>query len=145
MCAPRANRQSVTWRHGPRRRSSSRAESRSTIWASETIEEIEASQGERRALASRLGLVSLDRLVARVSLRRLPRGGPIRAEASLSATVTQACVVTLAPVTSEVEHEFGQLFDTSGGSEPCDEIRRINACLEPHQPLLDAFGYALLD
>ena len=81
----------------------------------ETIEEIEASQGERQALANRLGLLSLDRLVARVSLRRLPGGGPIRVEGTLSATVTQACVVTLEPVTSEVEHKFGQRFDTGGG------------------------------
>ena len=43
---------------------------------------------------------------------------------------------------SAVEARFNaqQIARLSG-----DEIRQISACLRPHQSLLEAFGYALLD
>lgn len=103
----------------------------------ETIEEIEATQAERKALARRFGVVSLDRLVARVSLRRLPRDGLIQLEGCLWATVTQACVVTLEAVTSEVEREFSQLFTLGLGSEPDGEVFVDLDAEDPPEPVED--------
>jgi uncharacterized metal-binding protein YceD (DUF177 family) len=70
--------------------------------------EIEAGPAERRALAERFDLVSIDRLVARANLRR--EGALIRLEAELEADVTQTCVVTLAPVPAHVLDTFEEYF-----------------------------------
>lgn len=58
--------------------------------------EIGADETERRRLAGRFRLESLDRLKARVTLQR--RAGIIHAEGEIDAAVTQACVVTGEPI-----------------------------------------------
>lgn len=67
--------------------------------------EIEANAAERAALAERFDLVSLERLTARLVVRRL-RKDLIRVKGRLSADVTQACVVTLEPIPARIEEEF---------------------------------------
>ena len=68
-------------------------------------QEIAASKAERRALARRFDLVSLDRLTAAVEL---VRQGPemILLRASFAAEFVQSCVVTLDPVTGAVSESF---------------------------------------
>jgi uncharacterized metal-binding protein YceD (DUF177 family) len=68
-------------------------------------QEIAASEIERRALAKRFGLVSLDRLSATVELAR-ERGGTILLTAEFVAEFAQECVVTLDPVPGTVEASF---------------------------------------
>jgi uncharacterized metal-binding protein YceD (DUF177 family) len=61
--------------------------------------------------------MALDRLEARVRLRRLA-GGYIRLAAELSAEVVQTCVVTLDPFTDRVEDAFTLLYGAiAEGSE----------------------------
>ncbi len=80
---------------------------------------IGANEKERAALASRFGLLAIDRLSAEARLSR--SGEEIRAVGVLSAAVTQSCVATEAPVPEEVEEEFDILFRpqpvASGGEE----------------------------
>lgn len=79
------------------------------LGAAEARYEIVAGEAERVALARRFGLLSLDRLEARVTLRRLA-GGMVRMTATLSADLSQTDVVTLDPLPGHVEDEFTLLF-----------------------------------
>lgn len=62
--------------------------------------EINATEAERRALAARFGILSVDRLKARVTLS--PEGEEVILEGEIEAAVSQACVVTLEPVESSI-------------------------------------------
>jgi uncharacterized metal-binding protein YceD (DUF177 family) len=73
------------------------------------LEHIEATEAERAALAGRLRLFGVDRLVATVKLRRV-RGEMVRVEGTLEADVVQNCVVSLEPVPAHVTEEFSALF-----------------------------------
>jgi uncharacterized metal-binding protein YceD (DUF177 family) len=77
----------------------------------------DADPAERAALAERFGLVSLDRFHASFSVRRL-RKDLIRVKGHISASLVQACVVTLDPVPAEiaedVELDFSEEPDDSG-------------------------------
>lgn len=70
----------------------------------ETVQRVEADEGERRALARRFDLIDIPRLVAVVRLTR--RGETIRVEGEIDADVVQACVATLAPVPARIEEGF---------------------------------------
>ncbi len=66
---------------------------------------IAATAAECAALAKRFGLVGLDRLEARIELRRR-RGGVIAVNGDLRADITQTCIVTLEPVPARIEESF---------------------------------------
>jgi uncharacterized metal-binding protein YceD (DUF177 family) len=70
---------------------------------------IEASEGERAALARRFGLQEVGRLVAEVRLTRLA-GAAVRLDAKLEADVVQSCVVTLDPVPAHVTDTFTVVY-----------------------------------
>ena len=70
---------------------------------------INANPEERAALAKRFELVGIDRLEAVFSLKRTG-GGVIHVSGELEADVTQACVVTLAPVPAKVAETFSADF-----------------------------------
>lgn len=70
---------------------------------------IEADEGEREALASRLGLLSLDELYAEIGLS-CTSGGLVRLKARFKARYLQSCVVTLQPVHRELDEEFELFF-----------------------------------
>ena len=80
----------------------------------ETVIDIEADADERAALARRFGLLALDSLTAKVGLTPVD-GGLVRVHGALAAKVTQACVVTLEPVTTRVETSFERLY---GADDP---------------------------
>jgi len=75
----------------------------------ELLQIIEATPGERAALARRFGLLALDGLRAKVRLRK-ERGPQIRVEGEFTAEVVQSCVVTLEPVRSRVADTFSISF-----------------------------------
>ena len=75
----------------------------------ETVIDIEADADERAALARRFGLLALDSLTAKVGLTPVD-AGLVRVHGTLAAEVTQACVVTLEPVTTRVEGSFERLY-----------------------------------
>ncbi|HWB52313.1 MAG TPA: YceD family protein [Stellaceae bacterium] len=66
---------------------------------------IAANADERRALAQRFDLVSLDRLEADVALLR-ELAGTILLSASFAAEFAQQCIVTLDPVPGSVSEHF---------------------------------------
>lgn len=71
--------------------------------------DIAASAEERAALAKRFDLLTLDRLEARVQLVPIAAGF-YRLSAALEAELTQACVVTFAPVASRLSESFSLLY-----------------------------------
>lgn len=80
------------------------------IGTAETVHEISATAEEHAALARRFGLLALERLDARVSLRRAEGGTLLHLAGHLVADVTQACVVTLDPVSSHLEQDFTVIY-----------------------------------
>jgi uncharacterized metal-binding protein YceD (DUF177 family) len=79
-------------------------------------QEIAASEEERRALARRFELASLDRLCATVELVR--RGERlIMLDAAFEAEFVQNCVVTLEPVPGSLSERFALLYGPADGEE----------------------------
>ena len=78
-----------------------------------TVREIVAGEEERRALAGRFGIVSIDSLSARVALRRTHEDD-VAVSARFAARVVQECVVTLDPVASDIDEEVTLLFRPVG-------------------------------
>ena len=77
-----------------------------------------ADEVERNSIAKRLGLISLDRLEAHVSLARI--SDMVRAEGRLVASLYQSCVVTSDPVAAHVDEPFAIQFNaepSKGGSD----------------------------
>ena len=70
---------------------------------------ISANPEERAALAKRFDLLGIDRLEAVFLLKRAG-GGVIHVTGELAAAVTQACVVTLAPVEARIAETFSADF-----------------------------------
>jgi uncharacterized metal-binding protein YceD (DUF177 family) len=94
---------------------------------------IEANPDERRALAARLGLESLDQLQAELRIRRLSRGR-IAVEGRLEAQLTQLCVVSLEPVSSHIEGEFVVEFVEAGPSPEAEAVVSIDSA-NPPEPI----------
>lgn len=93
---------------------------------------LEAEPDERRALAARLSLVSLERLTARAELEPLGDRGRVRVRVILVADVIQSCVVTLEPVPAHIEESFGLVF-----APPTDipaEKGEVDLVLDGEQP-----------
>lgn len=94
------------------------------------VYDIAATEAERAALMRRFDLVALERLEAQVRIERLA-GGYIRVFATLKAAVVQACVVTLDPVSSEIDEAFTLLYG------PQAEVAEVvlDGEAEPVEPL----------
>ena len=71
--------------------------------------ELVADESVRAAVARVAGLRDLPRLEAKFDVTRLPAGG-LQVAGLVSATVGQNCVVTLEPLTNEVEETVDLLF-----------------------------------
>lgn len=74
-----------------------------------TALEIVASDSERAALARRFGFLGLPSLSARVTVDRRP-GGQVVVEGRLRGRLIQACVLTLDPVTQDLDDAFRIVF-----------------------------------
>jgi uncharacterized metal-binding protein YceD (DUF177 family) len=96
--------------------------------------EIAATEAERAALAERFGLVSLDRLEAKVILRRA--GGDIRLEADLTADLVQSCIVTLEPMPAQIAEEFVLIFRPGIDEDEADRLALENPEDEIIEPLM---------
>jgi uncharacterized metal-binding protein YceD (DUF177 family) len=84
-----------------------------------------ADEAERKAIAKRLGLVSLDRLEAHVCLART--GDVVRATGRLLAVLDQSCVVTGDPVSAHVDEPFAILFVREPPADAPDEEIELGA------------------
>jgi uncharacterized metal-binding protein YceD (DUF177 family) len=111
-----------------------------------------ADEPERSAIAQRLGLPSLDRLEAHVTLSRT--GEIVRAEGRLLASLDQPCVVTGDPVAAHVDEPFALLFmpePPSGGPDEeielgeadCDTLFYDGAVIDLGSALADTLALSL--
>ncbi|WP_376094093.1 DUF177 domain-containing protein [Roseomonas sp. CCTCC AB2023176] len=83
-------------------------------------ERIEATAGERAALARRFGLLDLPALSAELAITPAP-GGAMRVHGTLRAEVVQECVVTLEPVAARIEEALDWRI-LPPGEEPSDDL-----------------------
>ena len=111
-----------------------------------------ADDGERRIVAKRLDLGSLDRLDAHVTLSR--KGEMVRATGRLAAALEQSCAVTGDPVPAHVDEPFDLLFmpePTSGkpeqevelGAEDCDVVFHDGAVIDLGSAIADTLALSL--
>src|SRR5260370_33494193 len=101
-----------------------------------TAVDIVASDGERAALAKRLGFLGLPAFSARVTIdRRI--GGQIVVEGRLRGKVVQACVLTLDPVTQELDDAFRLVFkkDLADERDPESGEAGLGAHADSPEPL----------
>ncbi|OQM77553.1 YceD family protein [Manganibacter manganicus] len=80
---------------------------------------IEADEAQRAALAEAHGLLSVEVYRAELLVSRWKRNG-VKVSGSVKADITQACVVTLDPVTAHIEEAVDGLFlpqDSNFGRE----------------------------
>lgn len=98
----------------------SRLERIDTIGEGERSVAIVASEAERAALATRFGLVSVDRLEATFRVKRDTAG--VVARGAVSAAVVQACSVTDEPLPQTVTEDVALRFVTDAESAAEEEI-----------------------
>ena len=79
-----------------------------TLAAGARSTSIGADEAERAALAKRFGILSIERLSAEAAMTR--HGEDVTAVGTLSAAVTQSCVVTEVSVPSTVDEPFKIIF-----------------------------------
>lgn len=109
-----------------------------------------ADDGERRAIAERLDLASLDRLEAHASLKR--DGERVRATGRVAAALEQRCVVTGEPVAAHVDEPFDIAFvpEPQAGDEEielkpedCDTVFHDGAAIDLGSAIADTLALAL--
>lgn len=81
---------------------------------------IEASAGERAALALRFGVIAIDRLIATVTLSEHTRA--ILAEGNLEVDLTQACAVSGEDLPQHIAEPLAMRFVAAGGNPASEEI-----------------------
>ncbi len=74
---------------------------------------MQADEDERKDLAHRWGVTSVERVYADLELGRWKRDG-VRIKGVIEAAITQDCVVTLEPVPSTIEERIDALFVPEG-------------------------------
>jgi uncharacterized metal-binding protein YceD (DUF177 family) len=111
-----------------------------------------ADDAERRAIAERLGLPSIDRLEAHASLAR--DGATVRATGRVAASLEQRCVVTGEPVAAHVDEPFDIAFipEPSAGDVPeevelrpedCDVVFHDGAAIDLGTAVADTLALSL--
>ena len=95
--------------------------------------DISADADERAALAARFGLIAVDRLEARFTLRRDAMG--VAANGRVSAAVVQACSVTGDPVPATIDDPVALRFVADGAR--ADEEEEV----ELDDGAIDVIGY----
>jgi uncharacterized metal-binding protein YceD (DUF177 family) len=90
-----------------------------------------ADEATRAAVAAVAGVVALQRLEASFDLTR--QGTGLKVAGRVSATVEQACVVTLEPMTSEVRESIDLVF-VSADADPLLEADQTPDAIDPEAP-----------
>jgi uncharacterized metal-binding protein YceD (DUF177 family) len=88
--------------------------------------EIEADPAERAALAARLGIPSVDRFAATIRLRLTGGGKIVRLSGTIRAKLTQICVVTLEPISTEIAEDFTRLYTMEAEEEGSEVVIEID-------------------
>jgi len=114
--------------------------------------ELAAGDDERKAVAERLGLESLDRFEAHATLYR--NGDIVRAEGRLGASLDQRCVVTGEPVAAHVDEAFEILFrpepqtsrseeEIELAAEDCDVVFHDGSTIDLGAAIADSLALSL--
>lgn len=114
--------------------------------------DLNADEGERAAIAKRLGLDGLERLEAHAVLSR--KGELIRAQGRLGAALTQSCVVTGEPVAAHIDEPFDLMFlpepEGQGGDEEvelgesdCDVVFHDGATIDLGNAIADTLALSV--
>lgn len=98
--------------------------------------DIVASDGERAALVRRFGFLELPAFSARATVDRRP-GGQIVVEGRLRGRVVQACILTLDPVSQDLDETFRIVFkqDLAEERDPESGEALISAQANAPEPL----------
>ena len=98
--------------------------------------EITTSDSERAALAKRFGFLGLPAFSARMTVDRKP-GGQIVVEGRLKGRIVQACILSLDPVTQELDDAFRLVFaeSVSEDLDPESGEALLNAQGDAPEPL----------
>src|SRR4051794_12061254 len=101
-----------------------------------TALEIAASDSERAALAKHFGFLDLPAFSARVTVDRRP-GGRVVVEGRLRGKIVQACILTLDPVTQDLDETFRIVFKQGLAEEKDPESGEalVNAQADAPEPL----------
>src|SRR6478736_3443586 len=101
-----------------------------------TALDIAASDSERAALAKRFGFLSLPAFAARVTVDRRP-GGRVVVEGRLRGKIVQACILTLDPVTQDLDEAFRIVFkqDLAEERDPESGEALVSAHADAPEPL----------
>lgn len=116
--------------------------------------QLKAEPAECAALAERFGILSIEKLTARVQLKAVSGGTKVYVKGWLTADVTQACVITLEPVPEHIEEEFELTFaeppeDEDGNElelsmdddDPPDHI--VGGCIDAGEAIAEHLALAL--
>lgn len=97
---------------------------------------VEATEGERKALAKRFDLIALDSFKAEGTVRTLSDGRRAVLDGHIVARVVQPCVVTLEPVAAEIDESFTvEYADDVASAEIQKEIDLDPDMPDPPDPL----------
>jgi uncharacterized metal-binding protein YceD (DUF177 family) len=98
--------------------------------------DIVASDSERAALVKRFGFLGLPVFSARVTVDRRP-GGQVVVGGRLRGKIVQACILTLDPVTQELDENFRLVFkqDLHEERDPESGEALLNAQADAPEPL----------
>lgn len=111
-----------------------------------------ADEAERAAIAKRLGLPSVDRLEAHVTLAKA--GNVVRASGRLGASLDQNCVVTNDPVPAHIDEPFEMVFmpepaetgpdeEIELGESDCDVVFYDGAAIDLGTAIADTLALGL--
>ncbi len=90
----------------------------------------------RETLAAELGLEGLPKLAFTGRIRAVD-GDAWTVEGRLTARVTQPCVITLAPVSTDLNSEFRRVFSPHAATPEGDEVEMTDDELEPLGQFID--------
>ena len=114
--------------------------------------ELHATEDERRQIAERLGLGSLERLDAHAVLSC--NRAKVRAQGRLKAALTQACVVTGDPIVAHADEPFDIMFrpqpepgeideEVELSESECDIVFHDGSAIELGEAIADTLGLSL--
>lgn len=113
--------------------------------------ELVADDGERKSVAERLALESLDCLQAHATLTR--KGALIGADGRIVASLKQSCVVTGDPVPAHVDEPFSMVFmpepdgrsdeEIELGSADCDVVFHDGSTIDLGSAIADTLALSL--
>ena len=110
--------------------------------------DLAADEAERKSIARRLALDSLDRFEAHAVITRT--GDIVRAQGRLVASLAQRCVVTNEPVASHVDEPFDLMFmpepaeeEVELGESDCDVIFHDGARIDLGGAIADTLALSI--